>query len=229
MVQIIEEQPGIGARFAQGIGRGLSGESQNNLVQQFSQMMQQKQMEQKQAKDLAQADKMLEQNYGIKLSGIKDPKIRESIISESLRGKNKKEIEGLKYNKKTKEDEEKSLSLEQGFDTLNRMREIRKKGNLGRLSGTIGKLHAETRKDRGEYEQLGKSLIQLSTNIPIRNKLEFETLAEKLYDPDITDSEAQGVLNAMERLLKGQSKNKEKIKNSNNSTLEDEMKRRGLI
>lgn len=88
-----------------------------------------------------------------------------------------------------------------GQNVLQRMKQLRKKGNLGRFSSAWGFFPGETAKDRGEYEQLGKSLISLSTNIPIRNRLEFETLAHRLYDPSLPDNEAEGVLNAMERII----------------------------
>ena len=96
---------------------------------------------------------------------------------------------------------QKIAPLESALDTVNEMREIRKKGNLGRGSSIIGFSGGETARDRGKYEQLGKSLIQYATNIPIRNKLEFETLAERLYDASITDAEAEGVLDAMESII----------------------------
>lgn len=97
---------------------------------------------------------------------------------------------------------EKVIPIIGGINTLNRMRQLRKQGNLGRLSPLYKQAGGQTAKDYGEYGQLGKSLISLSTNIPIRNRVEFEVLAEKLYDPSISDKEAEGVLNAMESVLK---------------------------
>lgn len=102
-------------------------------------------------------------------------------------------------NKKNTKKEEEILPLRGAMDTLNRMKLLRKKGNLG--IGSTYSPFAKTRKEAGEYEQLGKSLIQYATNIPIRNRLEFETLAEKLYDPTTTDATAEGILNAMERII----------------------------
>lgn len=97
--------------------------------------------------------------------------------------------------------QEKIAPLQQAFGTINRMREIGSKGNLGRGSAIFGALGGETAKDREEYEQLGKSLISFSTSIPIRNRLEFETLADKLYNPSLPDKARQGVLDAMERII----------------------------
>ena len=99
--------------------------------------------------------------------------------------------------------QEKTAPIMQGLKTVERMREIGKKGRLGVGSGLMGLGGGKTAQDRGEYEQLGKSLISLSTNIPIRNKSEFETLAKKLYNPSLTSGEREGTLKAMERILQG--------------------------
>lgn len=92
--------------------------------------------------------------------------------------------------------------LNSALDTISRMRSISKKGNLGFGLGIRKLYNPEARRESGEYEQLGKSLIQYASNIPIRNKVEFETLAENLYDPSKTDDEREGILSAMERIIK---------------------------
>lgn len=107
--------------------------------------------------------------------------------------------------------------LHSGLDVLDRMEKIGKKGNLGVFSKAQGIWSPETRKDRAEYEQLGKSLIQLATNIPIRNKIEFEALAEKLYDPSLTDAAREGVLASMKRIISNS------IKSYENPDEENEM------
>lgn len=96
---------------------------------------------------------------------------------------------------------QKSQNIQNALGSVEKMRSIRSKGNLGRGSSLLGFFGGETARDRGEYEQLGKSLISFASTIPIRNRLEFETLAEKLYDPSITDAESEGVLNSMEKIL----------------------------
>lgn len=98
---------------------------------------------------------------------------------------------------------EKINSMQNALSTIDKMRSIGAKGNLGRGSQLMGFFGGETAKDRGEYEQLGKSLIQLSTTIPIRNRQEFETLAGKLYDPSIPDMEREGILNALQAVIEG--------------------------
>lgn len=60
---------------------------------------------------------------------------------------------------------------------------------------------SEGQRIRAEYAQAGKSLIQYASSIKIRNQLEFETLGEKLYDPNLTKEEAEGTLNAMEEII----------------------------
>ena len=100
-----------------------------------------------------------------------------------------------------RQEQEKFSPFESGLETVKRLRTLRKKGNLG--IGSSHSLFPKTQKDVGEYTQLAKSLIQLSTNIPIRNQIEFETLAGDLINPNITDAHAEGTLNAIEKILKG--------------------------
>ncbi len=113
-------------------------------------------------------------------------------------------------NAKTKNIEEKN-PVKEGLNTLKRQREILASGHLGPKVGIVGKgrkagstFSKEGQKLRAEYERLGKSLIQLSTNIPIRNRKEFEVLAHDLYDTNKSQYEIEGTLNAMERILQGQ-------------------------
>lgn len=91
--------------------------------------------------------------------------------------------------------------FEAGLQTVQKMREIGRRGHLGIGSGIQGVFLGQARKDRGEYEQLGKSLIQLASTIPIRNKVEFETLAHNLYDPSLSDEKREGILDAMEFII----------------------------
>lgn len=95
---------------------------------------------------------------------------------------------------------EKIVPLQSGLQTIQRMRQIGKGGNLGRTL-TRGIFGGQQAHDRAEYTQLGKSLISLASNIPIRNQKEFETLAHDLYDPSLTDSAREGILDAMERIV----------------------------
>lgn len=113
-----------------------------------------------------------------------------------------KQLTKPKKEDKTKiQQDEKIESVKGGISTVQKMRDIRKKGNLGFGSNITKYLSNDALKDFGQYEQLGKSLIQQSTNIPIRNRQEFETLAHKLYDPTILDAEAEGILDALEKIL----------------------------
>ncbi len=106
-------------------------------------------------------------------------------------------------NKATQERNEKVIPFKNALKTIKKMREIGKRGRLGRFSGAKGFFGGKTAEDRGEYERLGKSLISFASNIPIRNKSEFETLAADLYDPSIPDSAREGILSAMEQIIMG--------------------------
>lgn len=128
-------------------------------------------------------NQQIQKLIGQDLSGIQDPKMRQQIVQNLLKSKGQ------------------SGQYEAGLQTVQRMREIGKKGHLGIGSSIQGAFLGEARKDRGEYEQLGKSLISLASTIPIRNKVEFETLAHNLYDPSLSDEKREGILNAMEQII----------------------------
>lgn len=102
---------------------------------------------------------------------------------------------------KTAKDLKTASNIKAGLQTVKEMKDLGKKGNLGRGSNILKVRGGETAKDYAQYEQLGKSLIQLSTTIPIRNRQEFETLAHNLYDPSLPDAAREGILNAMENIL----------------------------
>lgn len=90
------------------------------------------------------------------------------------------------------------------LDRIQRMRQLRETGKLGFGSGVLASIfRGESARIKGEYEQLGKSLIQYATTIPIRNKAEFEEFAKKLSDATISDAEAEGILKAMEDIIRG--------------------------
>ena len=91
--------------------------------------------------------------------------------------------------------------LNSALDAIDTMENLGKKGNLGVGSKALGYIYPQTRKDRAEYERLGKSLISYASNIPIRNKQEFETLAHDLYDPSNSDATRAGILSAMKRII----------------------------
>lgn len=106
--------------------------------------------------------------------------------------------------KRLREQQEQTQSAEGALDVVRRMRDLGKTGHLGpKISqlGGLGFISGKVRKDRSEYEQLGKSLISFASNIPIRNQAEFNTLAEKIFDPTLTDATREGLLNAMERII----------------------------
>jgi len=187
MVQIIEERrsPSTGERLAGGA---------SNIAQAFAQYMGTQKQKELQAQEKMKIGQQLSDITGMNLTALPES-FQQEAFKQFLTGQ--REEEG-----KLRKAQEEVAPLQSALETVDRMRSIRKKGNLG-IPSKFSKYFDETvRKDRGEYEQLGKSLIQYATNIPIRNRLEFETLADKLYDPNITDAEAKGVLDAMERIIK---------------------------
>lgn len=150
--------------------------------------------ENKQQVEQLQRENEAFKKLGFDLSGIEDPKMRQLYLSESLKGK-RAETESLA---KKNEGIQPLLAAK---ERVARMRDIGKKNNLGWGSNFYSLISPETRKDMGEYETLGNSLIQFASNIPIRNRVEFEKLAGHISDPTISDSEREGILNAMERII----------------------------
>jgi hypothetical protein len=177
MVQVLDEPYSAGAQFGAGLGRGLG-----QIPKQFADAFAMK-------KENEALEKM-----GIDLRGISDPKTRETLINRQLSN------QAAQQEKQAKA-QENLAPLEAGIKTIQTMRDIGKKGRLGRGSGISGSFGGVSAKDRSEYERLGKSLISLSSNIPIRNKAEFETLASDLYDPSLPDETREGILNAMEQII----------------------------
>jgi len=149
------------------------------------------------AGQLSQAKKNVQNR---KSEAFKAEKEEEKMNMEREKLNLKREEMGQKrfeeYNKKVE-------PLNAAMDRVNQMRKIRAEGRLGFGIGAKKMLRGKAAENAAEYEQLGKSLISFATNIPIRNRLEFETLAEKLYDPSLSDADAFGILNAMERIIQG--------------------------
>ena len=108
--------------------------------------------------------------------------------------------EAQETKRKGEKDVEASEVSAGALDVVDRMRQIRSNGNLG-IASRAKMGSPDVRRDRSEYETLGKSLISFATSIPIRNRLEFETLAGNLFNPDITDAAAEGLLDAMTRII----------------------------
>ncbi len=109
--------------------------------------------------------------------------------------------ERVEAEKKATKDREERLSFDAALDSVNKMKQIRKNGNLGRTAYLTQTFGSDTQRDMGEYTTLGNSLISYASNIPIRNRQEFEKLAGRISDPHITDAEAEGILDALERII----------------------------
>lgn len=223
MVQIIQERrnPSTSQKFGQAFGNMA-----NSISQSYVERLQEKEnLANQEARNLQSNEAA--KRMGIDLSGIIDPEERKLYIQNALQGqretgKNKfqeqsqlqknafeaeesaKKFERENASKMTKlsEDQKAKIApLQAGLQTINEMRKLRSKGNLGRLSPIMALGAGETSKDRGAYQTLGNSLISMASTIPIRNKAEFEILTGKLNDPSITDAEAEGVLDSMEKII----------------------------
>ena len=175
---------------------------------------------------------LLKDRFAIEEQGFKERKAKqESDLDKrkiALEEKKLGEKEG--NDKSTLERKEKLENFQGAIDSVTKMRDLRKKNNLGFGSSVTGLINPEVRKDRGEYETLGNSLISYASNIPIRNKLEFEKLAGRISDPSITDSEAEGILDALESIITNSIKsytNPKDIKPLDLQTMQDIYKKSG--
>lgn len=227
MLQVLQEnrKPTIAERFAAALQTGVQG------VGQYAQARQAEQLKQAQAQKISQITGMdlsglspemqqevfkqhilgqrEERKMGKEFEFQKALQEQKYGFEESIRAKEaqaKAIIENSKASEKTKNEakklyQDKIAPLEAAKGRIAEMKALRKKGNLGRMSALFGLAGGETAKDRGAYKTLGNSLISYAATIPIRNKAEFETLTGKINDPNITDAEAQGVLEQMERIV----------------------------
>ena len=134
-----------------------------------------------------------------------DPDLPESILKEQAKQRVAQSEQRGSEDKKLLEAQR---AAKGSLDILKRQRELLDSGHIGSKVGILGTgrewgstKSPEGIKARGEYERLGKSLIQASTNIPIRNKQEFETLAKGLYNTDLSREQIAGNIDAMERII----------------------------
>jgi hypothetical protein len=179
MIQLLQEnrrprEPKFSERLLSGLG-SLSSEA----TSQVPRMLLGRQQER-------QENEALHRFTGLNLSSL-TPDIKKEIVKSLIK---RQETSDLK-----------TAPLQSAYQRVQRMKELGQGGRLGRGSGILGFFGGERAKESGEYERLGKSLIQYATNIPIRNRSEFETLAHDLYDPTIPDSKREGILNAMEQII----------------------------
>lgn len=200
MIEDISEGPSGMDMFAEAFGN-LGRQGGEEIVNYFQQ--------QKEDANRKQTNKLLGELTGLDpqmFEGI-SPDERRDLLKSGAAQRSQETIERLKgeFKGPSKEEEkkgEKVRQLDGAMERLNQMREIRAKGNLGVwVKAGTHLLGGETARDKGKYEQLGKSLISLATTIPIRNRLEFETLADRLYEASISDAEAEGVLDGMEEII----------------------------
>src|SRR5690606_11141990 len=98
--------------------------------------------------------------------------------------------------------EERVRAIEGGLGTLEQMKGMLGRGKLGKGSGFSALFSPEVRRDRAEFEQLGRSLIPLvSAGVSIRNQKEFEEYKKIITDPSAYQDEIAGAIAGLESLL----------------------------
>ncbi len=142
------------------------------------------------------------------------PELYRGQFQERERGRERSAFEESKREERRQKEsakaEEKLEPYRRGLETISIMRGILDKKVLGPKLGGLGQeprlkesLSKEGQRLRGEYARLGKSLISLSSDIPIRNRAEFEEYAHGLTDPSINEEEIRGTLDALEEFFRG--------------------------
>jgi len=145
--------------------------------------------------------------------------MQKMLQQEKIQSQKEIEAEKLRGNQ-----QEKIAPLQAGLETIQKMRQISQGNNLGRGSSALGFFGGQTAQDRAMYSQLGKSLISLASNIPIRNQREFETLAHDLYDPSLPDDAREGILQAMEAIIMGNMQQFQNGESINNNPIQSSVK-----
>lgn len=209
----------------------MFGEAFGNLGQAAGQAIPQYYREKQQQQQTQQENEAYKRLTGHDLTGL-SPEARQKAFGELMQGQNQTQLQNLKfgheaelqkqkygyeselqneknlisnYENELKNDEERKSKLapyQAGLKTIAEMRRLGKKGNLGRGSSIKGVFGGETAKDLGKYRQLGKSLIQLAAPLKITNRTEFEEYAKDLSNPFLSDSEREGILEAVESIIR---------------------------
>lgn len=194
-----DRRPSFSQQLAQGLGSGIT----QGIGQSLTQMYEKK----KNIGQLEGLSPMFEQ-LGVPKEGIEklvqsgvDPQV--AIAMAGHIGTLKKQQQKMDLEK-----EQRVSPLKRGLKLVERQEELLSRGNLGPKAGRPGQapkllsaMSKEGQKDRSEYEQIGKALISLGSNIPIRNQQEFNVLAERFYDPTLTESEIKGTIDGIRRVI----------------------------
>lgn len=135
----------------------------------------------------------------LKQSGMSDEDI-DSFVNSGLDPKIGSELVRAQLNKK----QEDLGKFETGLQTISQMRDVLKRGRLGRGTNITRLFGAGDARDAAEYEQLGKSLIPIvAAGVPVRNQKEFEEYKKVLTDASSSQAEIAGALDGLEKILAG--------------------------
>lgn len=184
-----------GYSFSADLGQALGG----GLKQGLSQGLQQHLQKKENREQLGAFKPFLEK------LGLKDEEVQ-SFIDSGL----PPEL-GLKaiqiHAQKKQEDNQK---FDMGLGTIEKMRAIVKKGNIGRGTGVTRLFGGKDARDAAEYEQLGTSLIPIvAAGVPIRNQKEFDQYRKILTDASSSNAEIEGALDGLQDIFQRKLEGKE--------------------
>ena len=189
MVQILEDQPSFGQLMARGAGQNVGAALAGGLEGYIG-----KKEKEKLAKQLEEENAAIE-NMGIHLRGIKDPALRKTIVSESLKSQGNRQ--------KTTSDE-KMKNLEGIKSTIEKMRTIASGeaegiGPIAQYNPFGGSFY-----NRAQLKTLSSDLLSFYKSLFPRGitQEEFKRL-ERDYIPSTGDpiSSIHGKLDAFEDLI----------------------------
>ena len=200
MVQIIEEnKPSFSQMIAKGLGGSIGSALQGGLEGHIE-----KREKEKQNALRSESNQQILKNYGIDLSGITDPKERQTFISESLKGERKRSELQSKENKDQQAKQKESEEFKELFSQIEDL--------IPYAGAPIGKAlwskfpWSKAAEKREEMDVLSFQLERYARAAHTKGALStrvYESLLSKLPDSKLSEAKNRGRLKAWKSSLLG--------------------------
>jgi|GEM_PF-4561473 hypothetical protein len=185
MVQILQDRPSFASQLVGGLANTAGEFGKAFLEEKLDQRKQKKLNEQSDFEN-----EQIKSNYGIDLSGIKDPKTRELILAEKLKGQGAKNQHGV----------------EGAVRALDKIESLIGKSGVGFLEYSMNP-SSSARQNRGEFESLQAAILPIFKSMFPRGMTEKEfKFINEHYMPQVHDTEAKirGKINGLRQLVEEQ-------------------------
>ncbi len=202
MVQILPNaRPSFSERLNAGVGRGL--EIGQELIGQQQQRKQQQQMQQQQEMQFKQENETVKNLIGKDISGIRDPKIRQSFVDMALKGENEAASRAGKLGEGNEANIARKEKAQGSFNTLV---ETLKRKNIGQGSNYKALFGGDTAKDVGRFKAALAPLESMLTEIVnpkgTLTDAKFKYITKTILPAyDDTEQEIEGKLIELARIL----------------------------